>query len=102
MSKSETKFWVYFLQCADGTYYCGWSVNLAARLISHNKGKASKYTRARLPVQIVYFEECNSKSAALKRELVLKKLSRKSKEELIFFHLNQHQQATDNHAKDCT
>lgn len=77
---------VYILRCADNTLYTGWTTDLVKRLDMHNAGKASKFTRARLPVKIVYFEECVDKSAALKRELEIKKLTKQKKETLIVSH----------------
>lgn len=74
---------VYMLRCADDTLYTGWTTDLQKRLAMHNEGKASKCTRARRPVQLVYFEECADKSAALKREMAIKKLDRKQKEILV-------------------
>ncbi|NLI66842.1 MAG: GIY-YIG nuclease family protein [Tissierellia bacterium] len=76
-------FYVYMLKCSDNTLYTGYTVNLEARINSHNKGKASKYTRGRLPVELVYYEELSSKSEALKRECAIKKLTRDEKLELI-------------------
>ena len=75
--------YVYILECSDGSLYTGWTNDLKKRLKAHNSGTASKYTRARLPVRMVYFEEVESKSAALKREATLKKLSRAQKLSLI-------------------
>lgn len=74
---------VYMLRCADDNLYTGWTTDLQKRLKLHNEGKASKCTRARLPVKLVYFEECVDKSAALKREIAIKKLDRRQKEALI-------------------
>lgn len=76
-------FYIYILQCADGTLYTGYTVDIEKRVKEHNAGKASKYTRSRLPVQCVYNEECLSKSEALKRELEIKTLTRKQKLALI-------------------
>jgi putative endonuclease len=71
------------LKCADGTIYTGYTINLRRRLECHNSGKASKYTRSRLPVECVYTEKLCDKSAALRREKALKKLSHLQKEALI-------------------
>jgi len=73
----------YLLKCKDNTFYCGYTNNLEKRIKTHNVGKASKYTRARLPVKLIYVEELSSKSSALKREYAIKQLSRKDKEELV-------------------
>lgn len=75
--------YVYILKCADGTLYTGWTTDLEKRLKTHNSGKGAKYTRSRLPVEIVYSETCENKSEALKRERQIKKLSRSEKIRLI-------------------
>ena len=81
-----TLCYVYILQCKDNTLYTGWTINLDKRIHLHNLGKASKYTRARLPVQLVYFEEFNNKIDAQKREYAIKQLSRHQKIKLIENH----------------
>jgi len=70
---------VYLLRCSDDSLYCGITNDLARRVARHNSGKASKYTRSRLPVQCVWTESAQDKSAALKREVAIKKLSRAEK-----------------------
>ncbi len=79
------QFFVYILQCSDGSFYTGWTLNLEQRLFAHNQGVASKYTRARRPVTLIYQEFFSSKSEALKRECAIKKLSRLQKEAMISF-----------------
>lgn len=74
---------VYILKCADGTLYTGWTTDLVRRLKQHNSGVASKYTKVRLPVDLVYFEELATKSLALKREYAIKQLSRQAKLQLF-------------------
>lgn len=74
---------VYILRCADNSLYCGITNDLKKRIKNHNAGKASKCTRARLPVELVYFEEGFDKSSALKREIEIKKLSHDKKLNLI-------------------
>jgi len=75
--------WVFYLVCCkDGSLYCGITNDLKRRLMAHNAGKAAKYTHGRRPVKLVYTEPCVNKSAALKRELQIKKLSRASKQAL--------------------
>jgi len=74
------------LQCNDNTLYTGWTINLDKRISMHNSGKASKYTRSRLPVQLVYFEEFNNKIDAQKREYAIKQFSRQQKLKLIKAH----------------
>lgn len=72
--------WVcYLLRCADDTLYCGITNDLDKRLAAHNAGEGAKYTRGRTPLQLVYEEPCADKSAALKRELQIKRLSRSEK-----------------------
>lgn len=75
--------YVYILKCNDNTLYTGWTTDLKKRVKCHNSGKGAKYTRCRLPVKLVYFEELNDKPSALKREYEIKKLSRNKKLLLI-------------------
>lgn len=76
--------WVcYLLRCADDTLYCGITNDLDKRLYAHNAGTAAKYTRARGPVALVFSESCADRSAASKRELAIKKLTRCEKLLLI-------------------
>ena len=75
--------YVYVLRCGDGSLYTGWTNDLEQRLAAHQSGKGAKYTRGRLPIAMVYFEEMPDKSAALKRENELKKLKKTEKELLI-------------------
>lgn len=75
--------YVYILECADKSLYTGWTVNLDNRLKAHNAGKASKYTRGRLPVKLVYYETYDNKIDAQKREWKIKQLNRKEKLNLI-------------------
>ncbi len=75
-------WYVYLLVCSDKSIYTGVTPDLKRRLRQHNAGCASKYTRSRLPVKIVYFEKHTSKSSALKKEAQIKKLSRKRKIDL--------------------
>ena len=75
--------YVYILKCHDDTYYTGWTTDLEKRLHAHNEGEGAKYTRSRRPVELVYFEEFQDKSSALKRECAIKALSRTQKELLI-------------------
>ncbi|WP_425540194.1 GIY-YIG nuclease family protein [Microaceticoccus formicicus] len=77
------KYYVYILNCSDNTYYTGITNNLLERIKVHNEGKASKYTRGRIPVEYVYIEEVLDKSEALKREIAIKKLPRPKKLDLI-------------------
>ncbi|MDO6422334.1 GIY-YIG nuclease family protein [Saccharophagus degradans] len=82
--KSPTHWQVYILQCADGSYYTGVTVDIARRVHEHNHAKlGAKYTRARRPVKVVYSEACIDRSAACKREAAIKKLPRSAKVALI-------------------
>ena len=75
--------YVYMLRCRDGSLYTGWTNDLEKRLKAHNSGTASKYTRTRLPAELVYFEEWESKEAAMSREWHIKRLTREEKLKLI-------------------
>lgn len=77
------KYYVYILECDDKTFYIGYTVDLEKRIQVHNQGIGAKYTRGRRPVKLLYYEEFKDISLALKREIALKKLSRKQKEKLI-------------------
>lgn len=74
---------VYILKCRDDSFYTGYTNDLEKRLKAHNKGIASKYTAARLPIVMVFSEECKDKSDALKKEYFIKTLSRPDKIKLI-------------------
>lgn len=74
---------VYILECADGTFYTGITNQLETRLLQHERGKGAKYTRARLPVRLLYIEHGTDKSWALKREHAIRCLSRQQKQRLI-------------------
>ncbi len=71
------------VECADGTLYSGWTYDPVARLAQHNAGRGAKYTRARLPVRLVYTERLPDHQAARRREYALKQLSRAEKQKLI-------------------
>lgn len=75
--------YAYILRCSDGTLYSGWTNDLEKRLKAHNAGKGGKYTRSRLPVELAYFEEFDSKNEAMSREYRFKQLSREEKLKLI-------------------
>jgi putative endonuclease len=77
------KWYIYILRCADNTIYTGSTDDVERRVAVHNSGKGAKYTRGRTPVEVVYTEECESCSAALKREYAIKQLSRGEKIKLI-------------------
>ena len=78
----ESKWFVYLLECSDGTLYCGITNNLEKRIRVHNSGKGAKYTKTRVPVKLYYYEELSDKSSASKREWRIKKLSRTQKLQL--------------------
>lgn len=75
--------YVYIVRCHDSTLYTGWTTDLKKRIETHNAGKGAKYTKARRPVELVYFETFESKSEALKREYQIKQLKKEEKEKLI-------------------
>ena len=75
--------YVYIVECEDGTYYTGWTNNLDKRLKAHNDGKGAKYTRARRPVSLVYYEEFRTKEEAMRREYAMKRMTRNEKNKLI-------------------
>ena len=76
-------FFNYILRCADGTLYSGFTTDPAARLAAHNSGKGAKYTRARLPVELVALWQWQDKSAAMSAEYRVKQMTREQKEHLI-------------------
>ena len=75
--------YVYLLRCADGSLYCGWTTRLDKRVEAHNSGRGAKYTRSRLPAELVWFEEYEDRYEALSREWHIKRMSRTEKEKLI-------------------
>ena len=75
--------YVYLLRCADGSLYCGWTTDLPARMEAHNSGKGAKYTRSRLPVQLVWYETCEDRHEAQSREWHIKRMSRDEKMALV-------------------
>lgn len=79
----ETNWYLYILRCGDGTLYTGITTDVEKRLSVHRSGKGAKYTRGRQPLELVYREECESHSQALKRELEVKKMTRQGKEAFI-------------------
>ena len=83
-SKNRSSRWfLYILKCSDNSFYTGITNDLQRRLGKHNDGHASRYTRSRLPVDLIYHEQCRNKSIALKKEYAVKSLSRFQKEEYI-------------------
>ena len=76
-------YFCYILECADGTFYTGWSTDPERRERQHNAGRGARYTRDRRPVRLVYIEEQLDKPSALRRELKIKRLPREKKLKLI-------------------
>ncbi|MCK5015091.1 MAG: GIY-YIG nuclease family protein [Candidatus Omnitrophica bacterium] len=79
----DQPWFLYILHCQNDTFYTGVTKDLKRRLKMHNDGKASRYTRARRPVKLIYHEDCASHAQALVRECKVKALSRKEKEQLV-------------------
>ena len=76
--------YTYIVECADGTLYTGWTTNVQKRVKSHNEEKSgAKYTKAKRPVKLVYYEGYETKEEAMRREYAIKQLTRKQKLELI-------------------
>lgn len=73
----------YIVECADGTFYTGWTTDPERRVRTHNAGRGAKYTRTRGPVRLVYVEEQPDRASAMKRERAIKALSRARKMRLI-------------------
>ena len=73
----------YILQCADGTFYTGWTTDPERRVDQHNKGVGAKYTSTRRPVKLVYLETHPNRTDAMKRELAIKKMKRGQKIRLV-------------------
>lgn len=77
-------YYLYLLRCSDNSLYCGQTKDLKRRVIEHNSNNSkSKYTRARRPVKLVYFEKCKIINEVLKREFEIKKMTKTEKEVLI-------------------
>jgi putative endonuclease len=79
----DVAFYCYILECADGTYYTGWTTDPERRLKQHNRGIGARYTRMRLPVKLVYLEPQPDRPSAMKRERAIKNLPRERKIKLI-------------------
>ena len=78
-------WFLYIVECADGSYYTGITTNLQRRLLEHNysDSSGSKYTRSRRPVRLVYSEACDNRSDASKKEYAMKKKSRQQKRLIV-------------------
>ena len=81
-------YYTYMLRCADQSLYTGYTNDIKKRVKLHNEGKGAKYTRSKLPVELVYVEMFSSKSEAMKREIAIKKLKTEEKERLIHENIN--------------
>ena len=81
--RTKIMFYVYILRCADDSLYCGYTTDVEKRFEKHKSGKGAKYTRSHLPLEIVYIEEFENKSDALKREHEIKSMTRLQKEKLV-------------------
>ncbi|MCP4481761.1 MAG: GIY-YIG nuclease family protein [bacterium] len=79
----KNKYYVYILECSDKTLYTGYTTHLNKRMKAHNAGKGAKYTRGRKPVKLIWSEEFQTLSEALKKEINIKKLSKKEKLQII-------------------
>jgi len=77
------KYFCYLLECSDNSFYCGWTINLEKRIECHNRARGARYTRSRLPVKLVYFEEFPDRLSAMSRERKIKRFSRSKKQKLI-------------------
>jgi putative endonuclease len=76
-------YYVYVIRCKDATLYTGYAVNVNERIKKHNEGTGARYTRGRTPVELVYVEEWEDKSSAMRREIEIKRYSKSKKEQLI-------------------
>ena len=83
MEAKERTNYIYIIQCADGTLYTGWTLDLDSRMEAHNSGAGAKYTRGRGPVRLLYSEAFETKGEALRREVQIKKLTRDRKFKLV-------------------
>lgn len=75
--------YTYILRCRDNTLYTGWTNDIEKRVCDHNSGKGAKYTRSRKPVELIYYEQFETKEEAMRREYEIKRLTRRQKEQLI-------------------
>ena len=79
----DHKAYMYVGECCDGTYYTGYTTDVKKRIAVHNSGKGAKYTRARLPVKLIYVEGFDSKEEAMSAEALLKRKKRPQKERFL-------------------
>lgn len=83
---AEKTWYLYILRCGDGSFYTGITTDVAHRLQMHESGRGAKYTRGRAPLELVYCEPCADRSAALRREIAVKRLTKQEKIQLISAH----------------
>jgi putative endonuclease len=76
-------FYCYILECADGTFYTGWTTDPPRREQQHNAGRGARYTRTRRPVKLVYVEELSDRTGAMKKERAIKAMTRAAKMKLV-------------------
>ena len=81
--KKARSCWVYVLECGDGSFYTGWTNDLAKRVKSHQSGKGGKYTRSRLPVRLIKKWRAKDRGAAMAKEARFKSLTRKEKQKRL-------------------
>jgi putative endonuclease len=81
--KIQMSFYVYILQCCDGSFYTGYTKDLDARTKQHQNGNGARYTKSHKPEKLVYYETHDSRSKAMKREREIKKLSHQQKNNLV-------------------
>ena len=82
-AEAAGNFYTYMVRCSDGSLYTGYTTELEKRIRAHNSGRGAKYTRSRLPVELVYYEKYGTKKEAMSREWHIKRLTRAEKEKLI-------------------
>ncbi len=82
-TERDSGWFVYIVECSDNTLYTGVATDIEARLAEHNAGRGAKYTRARLPVALVYSEKAKDRSTALRREHVIKRMPTLDKRSLV-------------------
>lgn len=88
--RSKKQFFTYILQCRDGSYYTGHTTNIEQRMQEHNSGIGGRYTRSRLPVKLIHIERYQTRKEAIKREMEIKKLSRREKRKLTTVHVTEY------------
>lgn len=76
-------YFIYIVRCRDGTLYTGYTNDIEERIRKHNRGEGAKFTRGRVPVELVYWEEFSTREEAMQREWAIKQLDRKKKLNLV-------------------